>query len=748
MKMKRSLLLLPILWCSLATAQVKIGDNPQNIGPASLLELESTDRVLVITRVTTAQMDAITPSRGGLVYNTEEDCLFYHNGQRWINLCEALGLSFTAEAIVNDFPTIAITRLGDTVNFEVGQIRGENIVDRSIRGNDIGIDVVDQSNIAPDAIGTSELADNAVTPEELDLNLVTLGTFTNDVGYLTSVDLQAAAIGYDPTASGLVATNVQEALDVLDTNVDTIGLVPLGDGTYEFTDGAGISTVINTNGLIISGTIAGNPIAILTSADASSEVINETITSLSDNGDGAITFTGEDGLPQTVAKANLTTPGNGAYTFTNNDGTDLTFDLNAAALPFNNATNGFAANSVQEAIEEVQNGSSDNQDLANVLAQGNDAGGVLIRNILDPELAQDAATRAFVEEAIIDLVGSGEGDAPNEYNVSFAVVGDSLVIRDAQTSYAVGLNQLDLQDISTDNTPGNISIDNGSTLILNVDDADSNPANENQTVSAGTGIIINQIDQNFEVINDAPDQEITLADGGSGNVTIGGGYPNFTIDVTSAIPTGTPGSIFFSDGAGSLVENNAQLFWDNLELKLYVGNQVITDSDVKLNVGGTIRTQFIKGASGSSGLPTYRFNDNQDTGMYLEDASGILAFSTNNIEALRIDNIQNVGIQQASPSSALHLGGSFATPIRSEATNVTLTEADHTVILETGVTLLTLPPADISNAGRIYIIKNKTGVNVPTNLNYLDLNGIASNDIAPGVIWLQSDGIGNWEQIN
>jgi hypothetical protein len=77
-----------------------------------------------------------------------------------------------------------------------------------------------------------------------------------------------------------------------------------------------------------------------------------------------------------------------------------------------------------------------------------------------------------------------------------------------------------------------------------------------------------------------------------------------------------------------------------------------------------------------------------------------------------------------------------------------LTEADHTVILETGVTLLTLPPADISNAGRIYIIKNKTGVNVPTNLNYLDLNGIASNDIAPGVIWLQSDGIGNWEQIN
>lgn len=38
------------LFTSVATAQVKIGDDPQNIDPTSLLELQSNDKVLVITR--------------------------------------------------------------------------------------------------------------------------------------------------------------------------------------------------------------------------------------------------------------------------------------------------------------------------------------------------------------------------------------------------------------------------------------------------------------------------------------------------------------------------------------------------------------------------------------------------------------------------------------------------------------------------------------------------------------------------
>jgi len=67
-------------------AQVKIGDNPQNIDAASVLELESSDKVLVITRVTTAQMNAITPLQGALVYNTDLQSVHYYDGTMWINV--------------------------------------------------------------------------------------------------------------------------------------------------------------------------------------------------------------------------------------------------------------------------------------------------------------------------------------------------------------------------------------------------------------------------------------------------------------------------------------------------------------------------------------------------------------------------------------------------------------------------------------------------------------------------------------
>ncbi|MEX0275738.1 MAG: hypothetical protein AB3N16_15305 [Flavobacteriaceae bacterium] len=69
------------------SAQVKIGDNPQTLHQASVLELESTDKVLVINRLTDAQMNAVTPLQGALAYNTDQACIFYYNGTRWINLC-------------------------------------------------------------------------------------------------------------------------------------------------------------------------------------------------------------------------------------------------------------------------------------------------------------------------------------------------------------------------------------------------------------------------------------------------------------------------------------------------------------------------------------------------------------------------------------------------------------------------------------------------------------------------------------
>ncbi|OSY87728.1 hypothetical protein WH52_09875 [Tenacibaculum holothuriorum] len=84
----KSLILLLIFSTLSIYSQVKIGDNPSSIHNASILELESSDKVLVITRVSTAQMNAITPSNGALVYNTDTNCIYYYNTS-WNSLCNS-----------------------------------------------------------------------------------------------------------------------------------------------------------------------------------------------------------------------------------------------------------------------------------------------------------------------------------------------------------------------------------------------------------------------------------------------------------------------------------------------------------------------------------------------------------------------------------------------------------------------------------------------------------------------------------
>ena len=103
-------------------AQVKIGDNPQNIDPNSLLELESNTMAMVLSRVTTSEMESISPLQGALLYNTDEECIFYYNGASWINLCEgSSSLSIVDNNdntyTVNDGtnPPFTITALPETV---------------------------------------------------------------------------------------------------------------------------------------------------------------------------------------------------------------------------------------------------------------------------------------------------------------------------------------------------------------------------------------------------------------------------------------------------------------------------------------------------------------------------------------------------------------------------------------------------------------------------------------------------------
>ncbi|WP_396633650.1 beta strand repeat-containing protein [Maribacter sp. R86514] len=161
--------LFTVLAAPTAFAQIKIGDNPQNIDASSVLELESTSKVLVITRVTTAEMEAITPQRGGMVYNTDTECINYYDGTQWVNLCDAVDFSITNDPIINGRSTIEITDTAGSINLEVAKnsILGDNIIDGGIGPDDIQDNSISQDKLAAESVGSSELRQNAVGAEEI-----------------------------------------------------------------------------------------------------------------------------------------------------------------------------------------------------------------------------------------------------------------------------------------------------------------------------------------------------------------------------------------------------------------------------------------------------------------------------------------------------------------------------------------------------------------------------------------------------
>ncbi len=113
-------------------------------------------------------------------------------------------------------------------------------------------------------------------------------------------DQTAAEVSYDNTASGLTATDVQAAIDEINAAAGTVSLVDNGDGTYDFTDAGGNTTIIT----------------------------DTSISTLVDNADGTYTYTDETGATRTI-------------------------DTNAASNPYDNTASGLTATNVQDAIDEI-----------------------------------------------------------------------------------------------------------------------------------------------------------------------------------------------------------------------------------------------------------------------------------------------------------------------------------------------------------------------------------------------------------
>jgi len=206
---------------------------------------------------------------------------------------------------------------------------------------------------------------------------------------------------------------------------------------------------------------------------------------------------------------------------------------------------------------------------------------------------------------------------------------------------------------------------------------------------------------------------------------------------------GTEATIFFADGAtdkATIGINSA----DNILIENKTMNKHIV---FKANDQGTVR----EGLRLDGAVPEVVVN--QQHGINGDDS--LIDFrveSQNSTHMLFVDGASDkIGANTSTPGSGLHVNSSFATAIVFKQQDYTLTDIDHTVLVNCsgGNVTITLPTA-VGCAGRLYVIKRVDSSGNSANIDAngseqiegsTSLVGVASG----GSLTLQSDNSGWWK---
>jgi hypothetical protein len=552
-----------------------------------VLELESTDKVLVITRVTTSQMNAIVPVQGALCYNTDLKSVHYYDGTQWVNIGESTGggESLTDDAIVNMFETIEITPTATGSNIEVRQesISTEQIKDGSINGVDIQPNSIGPGLIQNGSVTKEKLATNSVGADELDTDSFGIGIFTNDAGYVTAGDVRSTDLD-NAISIGSDGGVFYDDNDLIDNIIDnTIAINAIGVPN--------LNEVLQQGNNAIDLKIVGlatptNP------ADAATKKYVDDAVAVGGTDDQNLTLNGnmieiEDGntidLTPILAAGgsddqNLTLNGN-MIEIEDGNTIDLstilanidTDDQNAGEVPYDPTTSGLTATDTQAAIDEiVATGGGDDDQTAGEVPYDPTTSGLTatdtqaaIDEIVATGGGDDDQTAAEVpydpttsgltatdtQAAIDEIVATGGGDDDQTAaEVPYNPTTSGLTATDTQAAIdeiaAAGNNE---QSITLDPTTNQID-------LLNDDDAiNSSIKLDATTIEAfdnGNDIVIQLADEavTLEKINPngADDGDVLQWSDTGGALGTGGWETSAT-----AGHTGTAKSIFFADTDGT-----------------------------------------------------------------------------------------------------------------------------------------------------------------------------------------------------
>src|SRR5690554_3277755 len=422
-------------------------------------------------------------------------------------------------------------------------------------------------------------------------------TFVDGAGNtITSIDTNASVLPYDNTASGLVATNVQTAIDELATQIGDLDLVDNLDGTFslmapdgvtvlgtvsksDLTDeGAGLFTFTNNDcrdvrvdvrsvevvfdadsnvynfldaaGAVIasidmnaSNVAFDNTTSGLTATDVQA-ALDELATQIGDldlvdNLDGTFSLMAPDGITVlgTVSKSDLTDEGAGLFTFTNNDGSDVQFDVRSVEVVFDAASNVYnfldAAGAVIASIDIY----------ASTVAFHNTTSGLTATDV-QAALDELATQIGGLSDTLVD---NGDGTYTHT-----TVAGDTVTI-DANT--------VDVTVVDGVYT----FLDGAGATITTIDTNASAVAYDNATSGLAAATVQEAIDAIVGLAGGLSDDLVDNGDGTYTHTTVSGDA--IIIDANTVSVTVAGGVYTFVDGAGATITtidtNATAIAYDN-----------------------------------------------------------------------------------------------------------------------------------------------------------------------------------------
>ncbi|WP_036156101.1 beta strand repeat-containing protein [Maribacter forsetii] len=502
-----------------------------------------------------------------------------------------------------------------------------------------------------------------VNSNELD---ITAGEITSTINGVTSTPITLpvadgsetlVTAGSDISVSGtgvtgdpyVVANTFTEIDDSVTNETNTAFASATNTLTITDSNGALDAPIVNTNELAISGGEITSTINGVTSTPISLPVADGSETVINDGTNTTIAGAGTAASPYTIA-----VPDNLDNSVTNETNTAFASATNTLTITDNNgALDAPIVNSNELAISGGEITSTIN--------------GVASTPITLP--VADGSETIINDGTNTTIAGAGTAASP--YTIAVPDNLDNSVTNELSdlslsatniltlTNPLTGSNQVDLSSISTDDQTVEMFAFNGSTfeLLLKIeDDPTTQVANLSSLyadgteteITAGTGISITGDGSStlpYNIINDFTEVDGSITNetntsfatvdvAGVDYLRISDSNGDLDVPLSDLSHTGTTGSVFFAGADGRPTENNSQLFWDATNNRLSIGNPLLGTN--KLTVNGTTRTSGLNNSDGSTTLPSYRFSDDSDTGIY-SPAADEIGLVVGEIEALKVE---------------------------------------------------------------------------------------------------------------